>query len=162
MQLGAIDEGFAEIEAGVNAHSDMDAISYRSFSVSVRIRGLLTTGRFDEALKAVEEGLSTSEQRDERFYLAELLRLKGEALSMTGQQLEAERWLRQAIAVASRQEAKLFELRSAVSLCRLMNPETRSSVVRDLLKPACNWFAEKGVGPDLVEARNLIASTGAQ
>ena len=114
MQLGSIDEGFAEIEAGVNAHSDMDAISYLSFSVSVRIRGLLTMGRLDEALEAVEEGLATSEQRDERFYLAELLRLKGEALAMTGQQLEAEHWLRKAIAVASQQEAKLFELRSAV------------------------------------------------
>ena len=158
MQLGAIDEGFAEIVAGVNAHSDMDAISYLSFSVSVRIRGLLTTGRFDEALEAVEEGLSTSEQREERFYLAELLRLKGEALSMTGQPFEAERWLRQAIAVASQQEAKLFELRSVVSLCRLLEPDTRSTVVRDLLKPACSWFAAKDVVPDLVEARNLIAS----
>ena len=85
MQLGSIDEGFAEMEAGVNAHSDMDAISYRSFSVSVRIRGLLTMGRLDEALEAVEEGLATSDQRDERFYLAELLRLKGEVLAMTGQ-----------------------------------------------------------------------------
>ena len=45
MQVGSIDEGFAEIEAGVNAHSDMDAISYLSFSVSVRIRGLLAKGR---------------------------------------------------------------------------------------------------------------------
>ena len=48
----------------------------------------------------------------------------------------------------------MFELRSTVSLCRLLNPDSRSTVVRDLLKPACNWFAEKDVVPDLVEARN--------
>ena len=161
MQLGSIDEGFAEIEAGVNAHSGMDAISYGSFSVSVRLRGLLAMGRLDEALQAVEEGLATCDQRDERFYLAELLRLKGEALSMQGQRLEAERWLREVILVASQQEAKLFELRSAVSLCRLLHSDKRSTAVRDLLEPACNWFAEKDVAPDLVEARSLIATTRA-
>jgi hypothetical protein len=64
---------------------------------------------------------------------------------MRGRQFEAERWLRQAIAVASEQEAKLFELRSAVSLCRLLNPDERPAVVGDLLKPACGWFGEKDV-----------------
>ena len=122
MQLGVDRRGLRRDRGRVNAHSGMDAISYRSFSVSVRVRGLLAMGRLDEALEAVEEGLAASDQRDERFYLAELLRLKGEALAMRGVQLEAERWLREAIAVASQQEAKLFELRSAVSLCRLLHP----------------------------------------
>jgi len=158
MRLGSMDEGFAEMEAGVNAHSGMDAISYRTFSISVLVRGLLMTGRLDEALRAVEEGLDTSKQRDERFYLAELLRLKGQALALKGQPLDAERWLREAIAVASQQEAKLFELRSAISLCKLLRDESREAAVRELLVPACSWFAADVVAPDLVEARSLLAT----
>jgi tetratricopeptide (TPR) repeat protein len=162
MRLGSIDDGFAEMEAGVSAHSDMDAISYRTFSISVRVHGLLTMRRLDEALEAVEEGLATSEQRDERFYLVELLRLKGEVLAMKGQELEAERWLREAIAVASQQEAKLFELRSAVSLCRLLRADSRAIAVRELLEPACGWFATEVVAPDLVDARGLLAALTAK
>jgi class 3 adenylate cyclase/tetratricopeptide (TPR) repeat protein len=161
MQLGALDEGFADVEAGVNAHSDIDAISYRSFSVAVRVRGLLAMRRVDEALDAVEEGLSIAGQRDERFYLVELLRLKGEALAMKGQELEAERWLRKAIAVGSEQEAKLFELRSAVNLCRLLHGDGRASAVRDLLLPVYGWFPPDVVAPDLVDARGLLAAAHA-
>lgn len=158
MQLGAVDEGFADVEAGVNAHSDIDAISYRTFSVAVRVRGLLTIGRVDEALEAVEEGLSIAAQRDERFYLVELLRLKGEALGMKGRELEAERWLREAITVGGQQEAKLFELRSAVSLCRALRDDTRQIAVRDLLWPVCGWFAPDVIAPDLADARDLLAA----
>jgi class 3 adenylate cyclase/tetratricopeptide (TPR) repeat protein len=156
MQLGSIDEGFAEMEAGVHAHSGMDAISYRTFSVSVLVRGLLTTGRLDEALEAVQEGLATSDQRDERFYLGELLRLKGETFAMKRRESEAERWLRDAIAVARRQEAKLFELRSAVSLCRLLRGDRRAVAVRELLEPVLGWFSTAVVAPDLADARGLL------
>jgi class 3 adenylate cyclase/tetratricopeptide (TPR) repeat protein len=161
MQLGAPDEGFADVEAGVNAHSDIDAISYRTFSVAVRVRGLLTIGRVDEALEAVEEGLSIAEQREEQFYLVELLRLKGEALAMKGRELEAERWLRQAIAVGSQQEAKLFELRSAVNLCRLLRADSRAIAMRDLLEPVYSWFPANVVAPDLLDARGVLAAAHA-
>jgi len=115
-------------------------------------------GRVDEALETVEEGLAISEQREERFYLGELLRLKGDALTMKGQELEAERLLREAITVARQQEAKLFELRSAVSLCRLLRADSLAVAVRELLLPACSWFDAEVVSPDLVDARSLLAS----
>jgi class 3 adenylate cyclase/tetratricopeptide (TPR) repeat protein len=159
MRLGSIGEGFAEIEAGVNAHSDIDAISYRTVFSGILVRGLLTTGRLDEALEAVEEGIATSEQRDERFYVAELLRLKGETLAKKGRPLEAEYWLREAIAVAERQEAKLFQLRGTVSLCRLLPAERAATAVRERLAPICRWFPADAVAPDLTEARTLLAAT---
>jgi tetratricopeptide (TPR) repeat protein len=159
MSLGSIAEGFAEIEAGVDAHSDIDAISYGTFSIAVRVRGLLATGRFDDALAAVDEGLATSDQRDERFYLAELLRLKGETLAMNGRAPEAERWLREAISVAAQQEAKLFQLRSIVSLYRLLPPDRGAAVLQEQLAPVFRWFAADVVAPDLTEARSLLAVT---
>jgi tetratricopeptide (TPR) repeat protein len=160
MRLGSIDEGLAEIEAGVHAHSEMDAISYGSFSVSVLTRGLLLAGRAEQALAAVEEGLLTSAKRDEHFYVAELLRLKGESLAMAGEPLSAQRWIRKSIAVARQQEAKLFELRSAVSLCRLLERDERSIAMRVLLEPAYAWFSKTDVVPDLIEATSFIASQG--
>jgi class 3 adenylate cyclase/predicted ATPase len=156
--LGSIHEGLAEVEAGINAHSGIDALSYRTFSIAALVHGLLTAGRLDEALDAVEEGLATGEEREERFYLAELLRLKGETLARKGRAPEAEHWLREAILVAGRQEAKLFELRSTVSLCRLLPAERAATVVRDLLAPVCRWFAADVASPDLTEARTLLAA----
>jgi hypothetical protein len=87
-----------------------------------------------------------------------LLRLKGETLAMKGRAREAERWLREAVAVAGRQEAKLFELRSTVSLCRLLPAGRAATVVRDLLAPVVDWFAADVVAPDLAEARTLLAA----
>jgi tetratricopeptide (TPR) repeat protein len=157
ISLGSVDEGFGEIEAGVNAHSDIDAISYRTFSVGVLARGLLAIGRVDAALEAIEEGITASEQRQERFYLAELLRLKGDALAMKGRIGEADRWLRESIAVAASQDAKLFQLRSAVSLCRLHGADS-AAIVAEHLVPACSWFATDVVAPDLTAARSLLAT----
>jgi tetratricopeptide (TPR) repeat protein len=158
MSLGSLDEGFAEIESGVNAHSDIDAISYRTFSVGALARGLLAIGRVDAALAALEEGIAISGQREERFYLAELLRLQGNALAMKGRVDEAERWLRQAIAVATGQEARLFQLRSAVDLCRLHDPDSAAIVTGELL-PAYNCFPVHVVAPDLLAARSLLVAT---
>jgi predicted ATPase len=86
------------------------------------------------------------------------LRLKGEALALKGQTREAETEIREAVDVAARQGAKLFELRSAVSLCRLLPADEAAVAAGDLLAPACSWFAVDAVAPDLTEARALLAA----
>jgi class 3 adenylate cyclase/tetratricopeptide (TPR) repeat protein len=157
VSAGSSDEGFAEIVAGLNAHSGMDAISYQTFSISVLVRGLLAARRLDEALEALEEGLTASEQRNELFYRAELLRLKGDVFAMKGCPLDAERWLHEAIALAKKQGARLFELRSAVSLCKLLDGDRRQVALRTELAPVCDSFATEVATPDLAEARALMS-----
>jgi class 3 adenylate cyclase/predicted ATPase len=162
VRSGELAKGLEEIAAGMQAHSQMGAITYQPFGMSLFVEGLIAAGRLDEALETVARALATSERTGERFYLAELWRLKGEILAKQGRRSEAEHSLREAIELSRQQSAKLFELRSATSLCRLADGSRREAVLHEELEPVYRWF-EQGIGtPDLQDARALLADgTGA-
>jgi predicted ATPase len=63
---------------------------------------------------------------------------------------------RKALSIARDQEAKLWELRAAVSLARLRGDQGRCAEARDLLAPVYGWFTEGFDTPDLKEARALL------
>ena len=73
---------------------------------------------------------------------------------------EAEHCLREAIDLSKEQGARLFELRSAVSLCRLVEGPRKDAVRRELLRPLHDWFAKAADVSDLKEAQALLASPG--
>ena len=90
---------------------------------------------------------------------AELHRLKGEALSREGDEVEAEACFRRAIHVARHQQARSWELRAAVSLCRLwraQGTQRKRQEARQLLGPIYGWFSEGFDTPDLREAKALL------
>ncbi|WP_290648382.1 AAA family ATPase [Aquisalimonas sp.] len=157
---GECEAGLEEIAAGIKAHSAMDAIAHQTFGIALYAQGLITTGRFDEALRVLTDAFAISERIGERFFLAELWRLQGLALAGKGERSQAEASLRQAIEVARRQEAKLFELRSAVSLCGLYDRLHGGSVRREFLQPVLDWFEEDADAPDLRDAKSLLAAAG--
>jgi tetratricopeptide (TPR) repeat protein len=97
---GECDEGLQEIRRGIEAYSAIDAIAYQPFGMSILAKGLITAGQPDDALDALDQALAMIERTGERFYLAELLRLKGEALARKVSLPEAEYWLREAIRVS--------------------------------------------------------------
>ena len=159
---GGLEEGLKEITAGLNAHREMEAVTYEPFGISLLVKGLIAAGRLDEALGALERALATSARTGERFYLAELLRLKGEILVRKGSLSEAEHWLHEAIQVSRQQGAKLFELRSTVSLCGVLDGPRADAALREMLTPVHNWFEEGHDAPDLLDARALLARTRAR
>jgi predicted ATPase len=61
-----------------------------------------------------------------------------------------------ALSIAEEQEAKLWELRAAVSLARLRRDQGRRAEARDLLAPVYGWFTEGFDTPDLKEAKALL------
>ena len=63
---------------------------------------------------------------------------------------------REAIAVAQRQSAKLFELRAAMSMARLRRDQGKREQVRELLAPVYGWFTEGFDTRDLKEAKALL------
>ena len=143
----------------MQAHSGMEAVTYQPFGISLFVEGLIAAGRLDEALEALAKALSISERTGERFYLAELRRLKAEILAAQGRRSEAEHALREAIELSRAQGAKLFELRSATTLCRLLDGSRREAVLHDDLEPVYRWF-EPGIDtPDLQDARALLTRT---
>ncbi len=94
---------------------------------------------------------------DERFYEAELSRLKGEHLAHSpAAQEEAEAHMRQALEIARRQQAKSLELRAAMSLSRLWQQQGKGAEARQLLTEVYGWFTEGFDTADLQEARALL------
>ena len=60
------------------------------------------------------------------------------------------------MSIAEQQEAKLWELRAAVSLAQLRRDQRRRAQARDLLAPVYSWFTEGFGTPDLKEAKALL------
>jgi predicted ATPase len=110
-----------------------------------------------EGLNCLAEAARIIETTEERISEAELHRMRGDLLIATGGRSAAEHSYRQALAVAERQSAKLFELRSASSLARLWRDQGRPTEARDLLAPVYAWFTEGFDAPDLIDAKALLA-----
>ena len=77
-------------------------------------------------------------------------------LPRQGQPEAAEVLYRKALSIAEEQEAKLWELRAAVSLARLRRDQGRRAEARDLLAPVYGWFTEAFDTPDLKDAKALL------
>jgi class 3 adenylate cyclase/tetratricopeptide (TPR) repeat protein len=114
-------------------------------------------GQPAEARNCLAEAAQFIETTDERVSEAELLhRVPGDLMNATGDRSGAERHYRQAIAVAERQSARLFQLRASVSLARLWRDQGKHVEARDLLGPVYRWFTEGFDAPDLKDAEALL------
>jgi class 3 adenylate cyclase/tetratricopeptide (TPR) repeat protein len=114
-------------------------------------------GRPAEAWDYLAEAAQMIEITDERVYEAELLyRVPGDLLNTAGDRSGAEQHYCQAIAVAERQGAKLFQLRASTSLARLWRNQGRGAEAHDLLGPIYGWFTEGFDAPVLKEAKTLL------
>jgi class 3 adenylate cyclase len=91
----------------------------------------------------------------ERWCLPEITRLQARFSAADAN--EAAAMLHEALAVARVQEAKLWELRAATDLARLLAARGERDAARDLLAPVCAWFTDGLDGPDLVAARRVLA-----
>jgi predicted ATPase len=97
-------------------------------------------------------------QNSERWWDAELHRLRGELMGSQGADNdEIEAAYRRAIEIAQSQQAKSLELRAATSLARLWQATGRSEAARQLLLPLYSWFTEGLDTPDLQAAQSLIS-----
>ena len=114
--------------------------------------------RYDEGLAMLEEALALVDQSEERYWEAEIHRLKGALLLARSaeHQVEAEACFHEALAVARHQQAKSLELRAAMSLARLWQQQDRRAEAHELLAPVYGWFTEGFNTLDLQEAKALL------
>jgi predicted ATPase len=112
----------------------------------------------DDGLQALAEAHTLVEQYEERWWEAEVCRLRGALLlrQILPPQAEAETYFHQALDVARRQEAKSLELRAAMSLARLWQQQGKRTEARALLAPLYDWFTEGFDTADLQEAKALL------
>jgi predicted ATPase len=104
----------------------------------------------------LDDALQIVEGTGERWFAAELYRYKGQLLLRQGHPEAAEELYRKALSIAREQQAKMWELRAAVSIARFRRDQGRRAEACDLLAPVYGWFTEGFGTPDLKEAKALL------
>ncbi|HET7666370.1 MAG TPA: hypothetical protein VFK56_09925, partial [Mycobacterium sp.] len=157
-QQGEVAAGIAEIRESMDRRRAFGMRAVWPWYLALVAEAYGLTGDFDAGLRALDEALDWVRRNDERLYLAEVHRIRGELLlrQPVSDPAEAETRFEQALAVARDQEAKSWELRAAMSLARLWLCEGRRDEARQLLAPVYAWFTEGFDTADLIEAKALL------
>jgi predicted ATPase len=155
---GQREAGMVQVRQGIS--------SWRATGAALHVPSVCTLlaevydhlGHTEDGLQALAEAHTLVEQHEERWWEAEISRLRGVLLlRQTGTpQAEAEAWFQRALDVARRQEAKSLELRAAMSLARLWQQQGKRAEAYDLLAPIYGWFTEGFDTADLQEVKALL------
>jgi predicted negative regulator of RcsB-dependent stress response len=115
-------------------------------------------GKPDEGLILLDEGMEIASHWTGRAMLPEFLRLKGDLLlAITPENAaEAGSCLRQALEVAQELQARMLELRVAISLSRLWQAQGQAEQGLKWLSAAYDRFTEGFTTADLMEAKDLL------
>ncbi|MBT6608752.1 MAG: AAA family ATPase, partial [Rhodospirillaceae bacterium] len=156
---GDLGEGISYLEEGIGEYRRTGAVFGLAFFSPPLAQAVARQGQWDYAGKLVVEIQDVVERTQERWFEAEVLRLQGDlALQQhgSGAAAEIEALFRRSIHVARAQEAKLWELRSSVSLGRLWQDQGKTTEARNLLAGVYSWFTEGFYTPDLMDAKALL------
>jgi predicted ATPase/DNA-binding winged helix-turn-helix (wHTH) protein len=116
-------------------------------------------GQAAHGLATIDEALARSEHGEERWCVAELLRIKGELVVSRGgpgAKRAAEDLFRQSLDWSRRQEVLSWELRATISLARLLRDGGRLADATACLQPVYDRFREGFGTADLIAAKQLL------
>ena len=118
----------------------------------------MKANRLDDAFSTVSEALAAVDQQEERYYEAEIHRIRGEVLLRQdhSNNAQAEKCFRKAIEIAREQSGKSLELRATTSLARLLMKQGRRDGAHSMLAEIYGWFTEGFDTADLKEAKALL------
>jgi TOMM system kinase/cyclase fusion protein len=155
---GQAQEGIEQLHQGLIAFRATGAELHRPYYLALLAEVHGTIGQPDAGLTVLTEAQTFAETTGERWYEAELFRLKGELLlqQSSSNQTEAESCFHQAMAIAQNQQAKSWELRAATSLAKLWQRQGKRHEAYDLLSPVYSWFTEGFDTADLQDAKTLL------
>jgi tetratricopeptide (TPR) repeat protein len=155
-------EGLGLMQKAIQAWEDADSRGGVLLQYNLLIEGYLALGQVEAALTPLATMLDFINATDFRAAEAEFVRLRGEALQALGQPAKAQACFQRARTVARSQATKTWELRAAMSLCRLYQAAGQAallSAARDQLAEVYDWFTEGFDTADLQEAAALLAET---
>jgi adenylate cyclase len=158
MALGDLAGGIASMEEGIAAWFQTGAGAGASLMHAVVAEFQLAAGDVaaaDRRLRQAETMVATTE---ERFYEAEILRLRGEiALQMHSDPDVARAWFMRGLALARAQGARSWELRLSSSLANHWLAHGRQDTARAVLSDCIRRFDEGFDTRDLTIATRLLA-----
>jgi len=177
IQQGRQEEAIEQLRQGLAAQEATCTELVRPHFLALLAEALGKNSQAEEGLRVLEKALALADFNGQRYYQAELYRIKGELLLMqgTGRGLSraaiggkgmgeaeqpaianAEGCFNQSIKIALQQKAKSLELRAVTSLSRLYQNQNKQEEALSLLAQIYDKFTEGFDTVDLREAKALL------
>lgn len=163
VHLGQLKQGMQEMEHALEQlHSITSSPNSTDFPAGTSRRWAYLAeahakdGDVNTGLHVLSDALALVEHSGECIYEAELHRLRGELMLMSGDAGSAEMSFLHAINLAQNHKAKSWELRATTSLARLWQHQGKCNQAQKRLAAIYNWFTEGFTTRDLLDAKSLL------
>jgi class 3 adenylate cyclase/predicted ATPase len=155
---GQADRGVELLDEGLSAWRATGARLWLPIFLALKAQTQAKGGHSEVALQTIEQAIAVSKETNERWAIAEVLRLKADLLLATGRARpdEIEALLADSLEIAREQRARSWELRTACDLARLWQRQGRCEEAASLLQASYDQFTEGLETPDLACARTLL------
>ena len=160
VHLSDIESGVQDMESGLGIWRRSSNIFVLTMLLSQIAEALVRADRSDRARVLISEAQDIAMKTDEKFSRAEINRQRARYAVEDGDRPAARFLLKEALAIARSQSARLFELRVARDLARLLVSQAQCTQAAATLQPVYEWFSEGFDAPDLKEAKALLDELG--
>jgi predicted ATPase len=157
---GEGEAGLAEMRRGIGISWEQRHISYLAAFEVALAEAEASAGDIDAGLRRLDDALAELKVTENRWYEAEMHRIRGEILLERDPAdiAAAEEALQAAIAIAQSQKAHSFELRAALALAKLYRAVNRDADAHAVLASAVDGFPPTEQFPELAEAVTLLSA----
>jgi class 3 adenylate cyclase/tetratricopeptide (TPR) repeat protein len=160
-RTGAVEKGLARLQRSWEIRDRMQTRIWGPFFRISEAEILLQNQRSDEAIALLDLAAAEADATGQHYGEAEGFRVRAcTRLSQSASLAEVEGLLQRGLATARRQDARLFELRTATSLAQVWRGVGRVDDARTLLAPVYGRFTSGHNTADLIQARAVLDGMG--
>jgi len=155
-----LDQACADFQQAFEDYKASGTHLAKSYFQSILAEMLLKAGHLNDAQQIIEKALQESAATDEKFFNAELVRIKGE-IAVADPKIDsitAETFFTSAIELAKTQNAKSLVLRISTSLARLWQQQANTKDAKSLLAEHLSHINEGASTADILIAQQLLIS----
>ena len=157
VEQGQAVQGLAQLNEGITTWRARGFEHFVPFFLALQVESCLKTHKLEEAVAAIAAARTTVQNGGDRYWAAELSRLHGDLAKAQGKDdREVEALFREALETSRQQEARMLELRAAMSLARLWQSQGKHQIAREMLAEVYDRFDEGFDSHDLQAARALL------
>jgi class 3 adenylate cyclase/predicted ATPase len=157
---GSFADGLVDIEQGMRTWEASGAVVTTPYYLVLLAEALNASGRPQDALEKLDRAQSIVDRCGERYYEAEVNRVRGDVLLRARTPRlamnEAEACYARALDISQRQGVKSLALRAAISAARLQTTYGLHDEARAQLAANYHWFTEGINTSDLIHARRIL------
>jgi predicted ATPase len=157
---GEIEPGLSLVQDALHRLRAERYDNYTPWLTGILAQALAARGQIDQGLALVKDAIAVIGHARNAYNAPEILRIHGEILVLAGDTAEAERSFAEAMAIANKQGALSWHLRTATSLARLRVRQGRRHDARTVLAKPYSRFTEGLDTADLKAAKVLLDELG--